>query len=474
MTLTLKNNPLLLLGFPMVLWVVFYFVLDFDGLYGQDAYEYLRYTNALHDFVLSGKNPGDYFWPLYYPIFGAAFSFITQNTALSLLLVSVFSLSLSAFYLHKIIQALFPETKYPILYVILFYILSPYVLKHGMLVMSDMLATCFVVVTLYHFIIFKQRYIIKHFYFLTFFSVLAVMTRYATAILILPFIGLATIQFLKQKKHLVHYVLLTFTIALLLAPHFLVRHANYTGFLSHQWLQDWSLINFTKSDFTTVDGLSFNALPNIFYAFSNVFHPRYVFLGLFFIPFLFLKKQGFKHRQTIGISIILYTLFLAGIPFQNNRFLLLSFPLIIIYFYPVFTHLISFKFIRKTLFVGLFFTITIQGFLVNRAFKHVIERNRLEKDIVEILKPYQKQRLYSFDMDIAIKGRSLNFDYRNLWKKAYTDYQAGDLLLFHPTKFEKQWQGKNPMLNWDYINTYHQLKVIKACPEGWNLYKIVK
>ena len=133
-----KIKTLLLIGFPIVSFLLLYLGYGFDGLYGQDGYEYLRYTNALGNYFISGENPGDYFWPLYYPILGALGSYITQSASVSLLLISVLSLSLSGFYLKKSIDLLFStaNTNLSSFYVFVFFLLSPYIFKHGILVMS--------------------------------------------------------------------------------------------------------------------------------------------------------------------------------------------------------------------------------------------------------------------------------------------------------------------------------------------------
>ncbi|MGM5470918.1 ArnT family glycosyltransferase [Flavobacteriaceae bacterium LMO-SS05] len=469
----LKYNKWVLLVLPVLLWFITYFIFHFDGLYGQDPYEYLRYTEALNRFISTGSNPGDYFWPLFYPIFGAALNSLIQHTALSLVFVSVVSLSVSALYLHKIVGLLFPSpNKLSVLYVILFYVLSPYVLKHGVVVMSDMLTTCFIVLAVYQFLKFRQELHIKYFYFFTIFSICTIMTRYAGAVIILPFLLIAVFQFIKYKNVLKHIPLLIGIVSILLIPHVAIRQSNYIGFLSHNWLQEWSFINFFKSSFTTVDGTSLNTFPNLFYAFSNLFHPRYVVTGIFFIPFLFQKKVWIKQKKSIGISVILYALFLAGIPFQNNRFLVLSFPLVLIVFYPAYIYLLQLNVTKKACYFLLFSILFSQLVLIYQAFKPLLERHQFELDLVEAVRPFQNQKLYSFDVDIALKGRGLTFDYQNLWKKKYSNFKPNDLILFHPTKFNKQWTGKNPIINWNNLNNHYNLSIVKECPEGWKLYKI--
>ncbi len=470
----IQHSKYLLLLFPAVVFLFFYFYLNFDGLYGQDAYEYVRYTKELRNFIILGENPGDYFWPLFYPIFGALFSFITQKVSLALLLISVCSLSISAIYIHKILALLYPNLKQKALYIFVFFLLSPTVFKCGILVMSDMLTVCFIILSVYQFLKYKKLKLTKNLYFLAIFSVSAFMTRYVSAIVLLPFVIYAVWLFFKQKWHFKHIGFLILLISILLLPHYLVRINNPTEFLSHPWLQDWSFANFFKRNFNTIDGSSYNKLPNILFSFSNLFHPRFLFVGVVFIPFLLWRKIDFKHAKIMIISIVFYAIFLAGIPFQNSRFLVLSFPLIIILCYPIFCYLSELIWIKKIFYLGIIGSIILQFFFIKIAFSSILERNKFEIEITKTLKEYQNNNLYSFDVDIALQGRGLDFNYYNLWYKRYENLKENDLILFHPTKFKKQWQGKNPMLNFNYFKDNYTLKVIKELPEGWKLYKVVE
>ena len=103
----------------------------------------------------------------------------------------------------------------------------------------------------------------------------------------------------------------------------------------------------------------------------------------------------------------------------------------------------------------------------------MLERNYLERYITSKLKSHQNRRLYSFDIDIALQGRGLVFDYKNLWKEEYKVFPDKTLVLFHPTKFKKQWKGKKPIINWDNLITNYNLKVIQNLPEGWVLYEVI-
>lgn len=113
--------------FPILIWIIVYFGFSFDGLYGQDVYEYLRYTEALKTFLVTGKSPEDYFWGIYYPVFGSILGFIIPNIAMSLQLISVVSLVVTSIYLDKIIRLIYKENALENIPFLLF-TLSPIVL----------------------------------------------------------------------------------------------------------------------------------------------------------------------------------------------------------------------------------------------------------------------------------------------------------------------------------------------------------
>ncbi|AWM13950.1 hypothetical protein DI487_08800 [Flavobacterium sediminis] len=256
-------------------------------------------------------------------------------------------------------------------------------------------------------------------------------------------------------------------------PHYLIRYENTTEFLQHNWLKSWSVQNFYKRSFTTPDGTNYNFLPNIIYAFSSLFHPRYLFSGILFFPFLF--KNFLKKRAVIllTLSFLAYSFFLSGIPFQNSRFLIVSFPLLLIILYPGF-QLLAATFLSLKIYIATgIATFVLQLFLCYLALKPTQERNHLEKEIAQELIPYQNAVLYSFDMDVALQGRGLHFEYQNLWQQEYVTVHENSLLLFNSQKFSRQWEGKNPMKNWNFISNNYRLQVLEELPEGWKLYKII-
>ncbi|MFN3967662.1 hypothetical protein, partial [Flavobacterium sp.] len=465
------SAPLFLIIIAFVIWSLSNFVLDFDGLYGQDAYEYLRYTNALHAFLSNGTNPGDYFWPLYYPVFGAILGFVLKP-AISLQAISIFSFLITVKYLIKIIGLLYPKSKTASLYILLFFFLSPIAFRLSLVVMSDMLTVAFIVLCYYNSLLYLKKETVLNLVLALLFGVSAVMTRYVAFVVLFP-LGISVLFFImKAKERLKHLPLLLLIALLLILPHLIVRNQNSIAFLGHNWLKEWSVFNFFQSAFNADDGLSHYFLPNILYAFSAAFDPRYFFAGVFLIIPFFKVKNRAKFLWLFVSAFMLYGFFLAGIPYQNNRYLFLSFPILLVVLFPYFNWILELIRNKKLKNSMISLVVILQMILCFLALKPMLERNSFERKVATQIRPYQNNTLYSFDIDIALQGRDLKFNYQNLWTKKYNKFEENALVLFHPNKFESKWKGQNLMLNWEFLKRNYNLKIISHFPDGWKLYKI--
>lgn len=464
------KSTLITISFILVLFIVIHFILDFDGLYGQDSYEYLRYTKALHTYLISGKSPGSFSWPLYYPITGSIVSLLFAPP-IALQLISIAALVISGYFISKTILLLYPRTNYISLYVLATFVFSPLVFRLGITNMSDMFCTALIVLSFYHGFSYYKKETIKHLYLVVVFSICAVMTRYVAFVVLSPLAVTICYSFFKTKKHFLHLPVLVLVGVVLLLPHVFIQK-NAIGFLNHNALTLWSVINFFKLSFTTSEGVNNYNFPNIIYAFSSLFHPRFLFFGIVLVLLYFKTKIITTEIKIVLFSLLTYSLFLAGIPYQNNRFLLLSYPLGIIVLYPSYLYLVdkiqTYKMGKYLILILLF----LQACFSYLSLKPILNRNILEKTIAKELHNYKKTTLYSFDIDVALQGRGLNFDYKNLWVIEYAAFEKDALVLFHPTKFQKQWKGQNPLLNWNKLNNEYNLICLKEFPDGWMLYKI--
>lgn len=254
-------------------------------------------------------------------------------------------------------------------------------------------------------------------------------------------------------------------------PHAAIKSQNSLQFLSHHWLQNWNLLNLFKSNFFTIEGPRNNHFINLFYICFTFFHPIFCVFGPFII-IVFLKNEIRRltnYQILILISIILFSLFLGGIPYQNKRYLIPAFAFLFILIFPTFRYIQNFRFFKILL--AAFFM--IQMLLIIYFGKQYYDRNLLEKSIVADMKRYQNKTLYVFDIDVAMKGRGLHFRYKNLFVEKYAIFEKNALVLINEKQLESEWKDKNPLINWENIKKKCVLVKLETRHKAWSLYEII-
>ncbi len=301
---------------------------QFAGLYGQDAHEYLRYTKSLQEWLFGGNHPGEFFWPLSFPVFGAFLSLLSPfSTSTSLQVISLLAHLFTCLLMIRLLSN--QQSKIGLYWVVLAYFLSPYALRSGLLVMSDALSM-FGIVSCYYFY-FKSAEEASLYDLIGLFcsAALAVSTRYATFILVVIPVLHQSIISLKKNHWL--YLLVSTAIALaFFLPHLILRWEEPLGFLQHQFMGNWSFSNSWQNQFASPTGRFQYRFPNLVYSFFHWFHPAFLLIGIVLIPFIKFWWPTTSRRQLMLISLMGYSIFLAGIPFQNQRFLLPALPLVMI------------------------------------------------------------------------------------------------------------------------------------------------
>ncbi len=423
-------------------------------------------------YFTEGIHPGAFYWPVLYPFLGSVFGFLLGNTALGLQFVTVLSFSTTVFFLYKILHLFFEDKKYKFWYVLCFGMLSPYFLKSGMIVMSDAMASMFVILSFYFFFKFylKQSKALPMF----FFMICAFMTRYASLIVLFPILIYA-LYIVYKKRYYGSLLLSVFCSMLVTIPFLIFQWGALLNATSNYFLNSWSLFNFFKSSYITADGVQEYSCFNLLYVFYVFFHPGFIFIGVF-LGYYFFKKRLYSFtffQKTLLFSIALYLFFLAGIPFQNSRVLGLIYPLVLLFLYPAYKELMQLKLLEKHFAKFVIpVVVLIQLLFFMHTYKSIFYRSQFENIVVSKIISYQGTKLYAFDLDIALAGRGLNFEYESLYDKLHNNFLEGDLVLFNPTQLKKQWKGKNPMINWKSINTSYKLNVIETFGGGWHLYQL--
>jgi hypothetical protein len=130
---------------------------------------------------------------------------------------------------------------------------------------------------------------------------------------------------------------------------------------------------------------------------------------------------------------------------------------------------------RKIFKYALALTIILQLGLFYRVFIPFYNDNKTEKQIANQLLKYQSATLYTFSIDGALRSYGFKGDIVNMWKVRLDTLKINDtnsLVLFNVKQFSEEWHDKNPMINWEYINTKSALVTIENLSDGWVLYKM--
>jgi len=456
-----------------VLLLLFNAVIGFNGLYGQDSFEYLRYSRALYDFLTGGPFPGRFWWPPFYPLTGTLLSFILPDT-FSLQTVSICGYGLTFFFLRKILDHNHPQNGFKISsYLFLFFLLSPFIMRYSSTIMSESLAMAFITGFFYFYLLFIENKNYKHLLLTVTFGCAAINTRYAASILLLmPGIH---VLYLFIRNFRIKYLVYSFMIILLtFIPNFYLNLYQPGSIFGQTHFNHWSFLHYFQRSFSTTDGFLSYALPNIIYVFSSLVHPGFIFGGIVFIIFFKIKNLSSSFMKVAAGTILLYALFLAGLTFQNDRVLILSFPLLLLLFFGSYLEISDrLKEIKKSYYyIILILVIIIQLGLFYRAFRPFYENNRVIKTVSAEMLHYQDKRIYTFNIDMALKAYGVKNEIINLWEKKLADFKPGSLVLFNYLNSREQWKGMNPMLNWEEMNRDHHLELKENLPGGWALYEI--
>ena len=77
------------MGIPLIL-ILLTQLLGFNGLYGQDSHEYLRFSRYLQEVFAGVEQAPTFFYPIGYPLFGSLLGYVFSNV-IALQLLSMLS-----------------------------------------------------------------------------------------------------------------------------------------------------------------------------------------------------------------------------------------------------------------------------------------------------------------------------------------------------------------------------------------------
>ena len=341
------KTPLIIFLIALVIRLAAILIWQFDGLYGQDPFAYLQQAFAAVDNLPQGQPPPtSFFWPNGYPLLIALLIPIFGKTALAGQLAALLSGSLLASLTYGLTRDLWATEQRPVanrphvqngetagLLAGLIIAVAGQPILSSIVVMADMPALMWATLSAWCFVratTLKQSHRLSPQKKSTLWLLaagttlaLAIISRWVY-VLIVPALGLYTL-FRVYHRRAAWWPLLSAVLGgtLILAPQ-LWWSLNKPDGVWHSWLLGWRPVNFFQRQFENIDGHFFYQLPiGVYYA-QPAGHPAYIFplLGpaaLWGLWRLWRTKQWSTLILLLGWIMPVY-LFLGGIPYQNFRF----------------------------------------------------------------------------------------------------------------------------------------------------------
>jgi len=457
------------------------YLLNFNGLYGQDAHEYLRQSQAIFDrwqgLPIPAPGLGDAEFAGGYPLAGALLRFLVGDAVLAMQWVSWIAAALGLWIFERLLALLAPGARVESRWAFagLGLVLAPMFFRAGLTSMSDGLGLLLLLGSFFFGLRAFGSSRTMDTIWAAALAALAFSTRYSLAAVLLP-LGVALLSYLwtKRKWRTMLGAILIGMLALI--PHFWLKEGRAENPLVHSSLEQWSALHFFKNTFIGNNGgLSSYTMPNILFLLFPLAHPAFCLplSGLFFLS----KKTDLvlPAKKILLVCIASYLILLGGMPQQNLRHLLPAYALLLLLLFPAWDRLYCYGFLFfRRLTTGILVTVlALQIFCCAKYLAPTLTRNRLETAVAgqlrTILPP--NATVYAFDLDVALRSYLPEVQFQNLWERRYSEFPAGSFVLFKEA-LRVQWQGQNPILNWDYLKKNHPLERQAELPEGWGLWEI--
>ncbi|MCB9194743.1 MAG: hypothetical protein H6598_00780 [Flavobacteriales bacterium] len=456
----------LIIGFIIIIILRWF---NFDGLYGQDAHEYLRQGAVIKNALVNFSKPPDFYWAPGYPIILAIFDLPIGNMTLSAQIVGVLCWSSVLFYCWRFYQLYTKNSSTQQMFTVLALVgCAAYFFRVVFTDMSDGLTMVWISAAFYQLENARLNNKNISFFWSILFSGLAIFTRYAALPIVIIPIGWSLVSLIRVQSWKIIFLSIL-TSAFLSLCFFYLKDQNTTQITSQSIIKDWQLANLTKKEFINEQGKLSYYLPNWIYILYSFGHFGFVWLT---IPIIIISK--IKPLPTViwwlMMSLLIYLIFLGGIPFQNKRFLAVTIPVVFMVLVPYLSQLTE-RIKNKVTWITIFLLI---GFNISSSlysFRVIYDLQQEELALTDALLEYSFNNLYAFDIDVALESRGVSAHFINLWQTEKLDFIEGDYFLINPEKWKNQWSEHLLMKNVTLILTDEHIILVDTFQNGWQLLK---
>jgi hypothetical protein len=455
---------------PAVFALAWVSVVGYQGLNGQDAHDYYRIAQGWQAyFVDEGERPIMAEHPHGYPILGAVLGFLV-GPLWALRIISVVSFVGLVLILHRMLRRNGVEGEVAQAYILLGVALSPFLLRYALTTMSDVLAIAFTTAAFGLAIAWMRDRVSAALLGMIGFLALALSVRIAVA----PIAALLLMYILGERvvARIAPRTLAIIWTITLVAGSITVTALQQNGTLLGTPLAEWTPLNWFRRDLHSDDGVLHYMVPNILYACGVIIHPGHFTIGLLVVPFFRWKDLADPLTRLAGVLLCGYLLFIAGMPFQNDRVLLLALPFTVVLFHQAFLRAYGVLGARTSK-PGIVVVVlaVVQCALFVRAMVPFIRQAQVERDLSALALQLSPQHLYTHGMGAALHTYCPGVPVTELWYTEIDDFDHGAVLVVHPENLAAQWAGHFPAINWDNARTAGAIPVFQRS-DGWVIARV--
>jgi 4-amino-4-deoxy-L-arabinose transferase-like glycosyltransferase len=276
---------------------------------------------------------------------------------------------------------------------------------------------------------------------------------------------------LDRVRPVMHWLAAAALGALIVVPQIIVSGATGAPPSQQQWVVAWNIANAWQRDFTTVDGTQHYALPvAAFYlaqmAWPSFLAPPLALLCLAGALWLVRRRRWPALTLLVGWPLALW-LFLSGIPYQNNRFVLPALPALAGLAGLGFGWLYAAVGRRRLLLAGLAVALAIGLALGVRDYRKLVAYENDQLALVDWVRARlpADSTLITFGATLTLQHYT-DADVRELYYLEPPDLDAivrrgqPTYLLLDVGSTEQQWVGLRPQRDYHYLQTRPGLEVV--------------
>jgi hypothetical protein len=440
---------------------------DYDGVNGQDGHDHWRLARAWMDWWLGGAQPRMAEHPHGYPFLGALIGMSGMGALAGLRVVSLAAFVVLVMVVRTIIIQLHGSSlRAPVdRYLLVTLATSPFLLRYSATVMSDVTAMALLLCSLWMLLYWLRNGRVPAALGCMLFGAWALWVRMAVAPVLFVFC-LALVAGPPRGRML----RLRWSGLLLVAGIVVFLAAGMVDMPGGQlWvpLADWSPLNVLSRVHRSDDGELRYLLPNFIHVLKIFVHPGFLLLGALLIMFMRMEEPRHPLTQLMWASLLTYLGFIACLPFQNDRVLLLALPFVVVLLFPAYVRLEHWMERRRvSRWIWLVPLLASQFVLAGRALRPFMQQAQVERELAAVVNTSGASRVYTHGMGAAFFNHCPGKAITDLWYGELGRMPEGALLVVRPGDMETQWQGLAPGRNWDQAQA-QGLDTLMVHPSGW-------